>query len=67
MPDQILEDHHNQSYDDYLCEQHERYLEMVTESGVPLWIAEMYWHAQPAGPQPEDYDNREDPQDDLPF
>ena len=58
----------SQTLDDYLEEQHNAYLEMVTESGIPLWVADMYWHAQPEQqPLPEDYIDREDPQDDLPF
>ena len=35
------------SRDEQIQEDHERYLEEVTQSGMPLWIAEMYGNAQP--------------------
>jgi hypothetical protein len=30
------------SPDDLLCLEHERYIQMVTDSGIPLWVLDLY-------------------------
>jgi hypothetical protein len=59
--------------DDILQEQHEKFLEEVTESGMPLWAAVEYYNAYPIStvfkplPDPKDYEGTEDTKDPLPF
>lgn len=43
--------------DTLLCIEHMEYMRQVTESGVPLWVAQMYEQARP---QPVDLPQRED-------
>ena len=31
------------SQDEILAEEHDRYIQLVTESGIPLWILETYY------------------------
>ena len=39
------------SQDELLCQLHEEYIQQVTESGMPLWVAHMYnqGYPQPGG------------------
>lgn len=58
------------SNEDLLYEMYQERLDEINESGYPLWMLELYSHAQPT--PPSDSEEPEDPRDyidhdDLPF
>jgi hypothetical protein len=61
-----MSDNRTKLEDDQLLADHERYLEEVTQSGMPLWMYQQYYYAEPT---PEDYvkEDKEDSHKDLPF
>lgn len=34
----------SKSQDDILQQEHEEYIKLINESGVPLWILDYYWY-----------------------
>jgi hypothetical protein len=58
----------NVSIDDIIEERFNNYINKVTESGLPLWVAQMYGTAELYQIALEDIkDIKEDKEEDLPF